>query len=244
MTSDLKRNSKLRAVSATAGGLCLALCLAAGPAQAVLVTTYNTGAAGPGPTPATLPTSAIDPNFYLVINPSSVSSIGQTFVQPTPTGWVTSPNSEWISPVPNGVVSFVDYYQTRFDLTGFIKSTALLAGQWASFLPSPNTNVYLNGSSLNALSPGGTFNSTPTAWAAFAGFGTAFTNALNPGMNYLTFAVNGSPAIAGTTWLRAEYRIDAVPVPEPSTYALFGLGLAAVGLARVRRLAVAADQPT
>lgn len=234
------------AVPMAAASMCLAL--AAGPAQAVLVTTYHTGAVGPGPAPLLLPNGAIDPHYVRVssvgigANPGPV--LGSASVKTIVPGTWLAPGgvSEWIEPDANfngTPVQFngIHYYETSFNLSGFVPGTALMAGNWATAFPIGA--VYLNGVNLFIANGSYTQSGFSNQWNGLSGTGPLFNSFLNfNGANYLTFEVNNIGPVPGQlTGLRVEYRIDALPVPEPSTYAMFALGLAGLGLARWRRLA-------
>lgn len=59
-----------RVVARAASALVAALCQSAGSGQAVLVTTYNTGTATPGPGSALLAPGTVDPNYARVVFPA------------------------------------------------------------------------------------------------------------------------------------------------------------------------------
>ena len=225
-----------------AAALVVALGLAAGHAQAALVTTSNTGTATPVPTPLVLPAGSLDPHYIRVVavggstggvglGPSEVASF-------IPGTWLSaSGSSAWIKPAfaPTPPPFTSSYYQTTFNLSGLNPATAIFSGRFAT--DDPGGRIYLNGQDL--LSVGGTYGvSVPGAWTGFGFNGSSLAaGAFNPAVNYLTFQVDHfpGPVFNPNTGLRVEYSGDALPVPEPASYALFGLGLTTVALLRRRR---------
>lgn len=236
-------------IAQLARGLALALgtslAVAAGSANAVVLsTTFNTGTLLGGPASISLPNGAIDPNYVRVSNIGAGTApgtlLGSARVQGAgPLSWVVpGGNAAWIEPAfnSNGTPPSLfgtHYYQTTFDLSGYDPSSVLMAGAWAT--DDANGVIYLNGQILSTLAGASVSPSMPSAWSNFSYVpGNALV--LNPGLNFLTFEVNKVPGPIAfpSTGLLVDYRIDALPVPEPSTYALFAFGLAAVAAHRKR----------
>lgn len=135
--------------------------------------------------------------------------------------------SAWIGPasdsVLDGPTGTYDYRLT-FDLTGFIPSTASLAGSTAS--DNSLLDIHLNGGSTGNTDPG---------FTAFTPF--SISSGFTAGINTLDFLVSNG---GGPTGLRVEFSsATASPavsgVPEPATLALVGAGLSGLGAIRRRR---------
>jgi hypothetical protein len=214
------------------------------PAQAVLVTTYNTGTTVPVPVSTLAAPGSVDANYARVVFPLSGGGLPlgaadvATFV---PTTWLAAGGlSGWIKPAFNydGTLPSTfgtSYYQTAFDLTGLNTATAVFSGRWAT--DNALGRIYLNGVDLTAA--GGVYNTSfPGSWSPFSIAGFSVQSNLVAGLNYLTFEVTNAPGpiFNPNTGLRVEYGGDALPVPEPASYALLAAGVAAIGFARRRHL--------
>ncbi len=192
---------------------------------------FNTGFAADG---SLLPDGAVDPHYTLISVPSGSGLGPSTFVVdenefPLATGpWLPdTPTSKWIAPQADQnnfwEVNNVDglyTYQTTFDLTGLLASSACIEGQ----LLSDNTvpDILINGIDLGPVSGGSQF----WGWLPFE-----IMSGFVPGVNTLDFVVDNLPNSApgiNPSGLRVEMAGTAEPVPEPSTFALLAVG--AIGL--------------
>lgn len=244
MKFSFRRGAARRAIPRAVIGLMVALGALAGPAQAVLVTTYNTGTTAPVPVSSLAAPGSVDGNYARVVFPVSGGGVplGAADVASfVPTTWLPVGGvSGWIKPAFNydGTVppTFgTSYYETAFDLTGLNTATAVFSGRWAT--DNALGRIYLNGVDLTAA--GGVYNTSfPGSWQPFSFAGFSVQSNLVAGINHLVFEVTNAPGpiFNPNTGLRVEYGGDALPVPEPSTYALLALGLAAIGFARRRQL--------
>jgi hypothetical protein len=143
----------------------------------------------------------------------------------------------WISKAsdPNGSAAVGDYYfQTTFDLTGYVVGTAWITGSVRS--DNALLDVRLNGNSLG-ISSGGSITSFADASPVSLGTITTF---FVPGLNTLTFVVNNADCGGCTNpvGLLSNAQANADPVPIPAAIWLLGsslLGL--IGLARRKSFA-------
>lgn len=153
---------------------------------------------------------------------------------PIPPWTANTADSRWISPNANynGVSdtpSTMFSYTLQFDLTGFDHTTA-------SFSYAVAADDYINSVVLNSTSLGG-FGSS------FTGLNGPFTanSGFVAGLNTITVTVPNSSSTSGNpNGMRFEVLDSNVeeavnPIPEPSTFALVGLALAAIPAIRRRR---------
>ena len=227
---------------------CVLLTLSATSNAAPITTLKNTGIGAGG---LVLANGGAEINYTLVSQPlgSSSSLIAVTSAGgfPVPPWLGDSPDSAWIRPDnpypfqgdkdndPAGMY----VYETKFDMTGFIRSTASITGRWST--DNPGLYVTLNG---NAIDPGtstgaGSFDT----WTNFS-FAASGLNIFVDGLNTLRFYVNNVAQSSGNpTGLRVEMTGNAVLVPEqgpeavplPASLVLLVTGIPGLGLV-LRRL--------
>ncbi|WP_013324194.1 PEP-CTERM sorting domain-containing protein [Gloeothece verrucosa] len=196
------------------------LILIADTAWAAQFTIFNTGVDNSG---TVLPNNAVDPHYIITSAPPSISTPGLTYAVAAHPAWIPNSSvSKWIGAIPDagniGSPTGTYVYQTIFDLTGFIPSTAQLSGLLAS--DNNILDVLINGTSTGITTP-------------FVGF-TSFqpfsvTSGFVDGINTIEFILNAGGTVDA---LRVEFTsatADAV-VPEPLT--ILGAGTA-LGLGTV-----------
>jgi hypothetical protein len=192
-----------------------------GGANAVTITTlFNTGV---DDSSVALPGGSVDPHWNVVAPPGGADVVNSVLRPPNgiPTTWL--PNtaaSAWIWENADGLpVNVTRMFETKFDMTGFDLSTAVIDGRWAS--DNAGLNIFINGVDIvppNPTSPG--FGS----WTAFS-VGNAN---LVQGINTLRFEVKDVGSIAG---FRAEFTAaTADRVPDGGSTMIL-LGSALTGLA-------------
>ena len=158
-------------------------------------------------------------------------------------------SSQWITPSANAGQSYDPIstgwyaYTLNFNLNGFDPSTASFTAQWAvdqggyvclnsTIITSDGcqngTTLSSNGVPLN-LSNYSTFNS----WTSFSA-----TSGFHAGLNTLTFYVGNPPQTTNNPiGLNVEFLSSHVnSVPEPTSFALFGIGILAIPFAAKRRI--------
>jgi len=137
----------------------------------------------------------------------------------------TTPASDWVWDLANsnGEANPLNF-TFSFSLTGFDALTAELTGLWGV---DNVGSVFLNGNLLSSL-PNVVTNNFNVLHDLSAGPGSSFFVA---GLNVLSFDVENR---GGPGAFRASVKVtaEAEPVPEPSTLAIFALGI--IGLASRR----------
>ncbi len=204
----------------------------AGPSQAITVSNlavFNTGVDASG---NPLPGGAVDPHYTLIDSPDVVFNGPEAFVTNNgfPIGaW--APNtavSKWISPRPdaaNNNATGQYTYRTTVDLTGFDPATAVIVGRWMSDNNGLDILVNGNGTGNTTL-----FESFRLGYASFT-----LDDYFVSGINTIDFVVFNGTAVVNPTGLRVEMTGTALPIPEPGTWAMVGIGLGLVGLGTARR---------
>jgi hypothetical protein len=186
-----------------------------------ITTLYDTGVDNTG---TVLADGATDPHYAITAAPSP-DSAGPAYVVtqngfPTSSPWVPeNTTSKWIAPHANendqnGGTSEPpgNYtYETTFDLTGYIPSTASITGQYSD--DNTLVHVFLNGTDT------GISSSSATDYTAFHSF--AISSGFSAGVNTLDFVVENlpidNPDNAGNpSGLRVEMTGTADRVPDQS----------------------------
>jgi hypothetical protein len=215
----------------------LALALVVGgvaQAQADTISSlFDTGVNASG---SPLPDGTIgDPHYQLVLVPAG--STTDIRVRTSTGGFPIPPYigddaiSAWIGPNNasdlNSPLGNYDY-QTTFNLAGLDPNTATITGGWST--DNVGVSILLNGVDTGNLPTG--FTQFSSGFASFS-----ITSGFQPGVNTLDFIVNNGVGFEDNpTAVRVEMTgtATATAVPEPSTFLLFGVGLAGVGILRSR----------
>ncbi|MFN0127261.1 MAG: PEP-CTERM sorting domain-containing protein [Verrucomicrobiales bacterium] len=201
---------------------------------ATISSLFNTGVDATG-TP--LADDAPDSHWALV---APGAQVGAPLVVTAANGFPVPPwigdntTSAWIGTLSTSALGPTNvtreyHYQTTFDLTGFVPSTAIISGQ------ASQDNVLLD-VLINGVSAG--ISESAVSFGGFSpfSFDAGDIAQLNGGLNTLTFIVQ-SATVNGTedyTSVRVEFLSrEATLIPEPATAGF--LGLAALTLLRRRR---------
>jgi hypothetical protein len=180
---------------------------------------------GLGPSGLALPAGAIDPHYQ-----DLSSGTAATVVTNTAPYFPNNAASEWVWQQANGFpINTTLRFETTFDLTGFDQTSAAISGAWGTdnngldiLLNGHDTGITLLGSTTANFTQLHAFTINNPAW---------FVN----GANTLDFDVQDTGVVAA---FRAELSGtanvsgSATSVPEPSTLALLGIGLAGLGFSR------------
>jgi len=206
-------------------GLVAAGVLAAALPCVVGATPLTVFGTGLGPTGLPLPAAAIDPHYQVLT--SGTPAIVVTYTAPY---FANNAASEWVWEQANGLpINTTLRFETTFDLTGFDQTTAAISGAWGTdnngldiLLNGHDTGITLLGSTVGNFTQLHAFTINNPAWFV-------------SGANTLDFDVQD---VGGIAAFRAELSgtanlsAPATSVPEPSTLALFGIGLAGLGFSR------------
>lgn len=199
-------------------------------AQANIIELWNTGVDSTG---TSLSDGATDPHYTLTTKPAgeagTVTVLTSAGGFPIPPWLGDSTISAWIglgSNAKNGTY----IYETTFDLTGLIPSTASISGRWST--DNDGIKILLNGVDTGA--PATSFTQFSAGYATFT-----ISSGFQPGVNTLAFWVNNGNADypnGSPTGVRVEMHGTAAPVPEPTTVIAGALLLLPFGVSTMRIL--------
>lgn len=194
------------------------------PTRAQSLSLFSTGVDAGG---AGLPGGSADPHYAVIAGPGIlVPQPAQVLTnQLAGATYVQSPTSRWIWVNPNGLPANVTFtFRTTFDLTGYVPSTAVLTGRYAT---DNYGSILLNGNLVFSVP-----DPVSNQFGAFTNFslGSGFV----AGINTLDFVTRDVGQISGLNVDRLQ--LTASAIPEPSTCALLAAGLLPlVGIVARRR---------
>jgi len=212
--------------------VCAVLLVVVGMAEAGTIEVYNTGVDDTG---NVLAAGASDPHWSILSGPGISSPIQAKATDPYAPYWLptgSDPQSMWVNPSGNadayepGTSASYFVYETSFDLTGLIPSTASLS--FGIAVDDDTVDMKLNGTSLGNLgAPHGT-------WGFNRFTPVTISEGFVSGVNTLSILIsNWTGGLGSPHGMRIEFTsATAEVVPLPSA-AWLGLGLlGALGLAR------------
>jgi hypothetical protein len=198
-------------------GMLVLGCLFAQQVHGEIIALSSTGAG--------LAAEALDPHYEMSAGPEGSGNlyVVRTDGFPFPP-WVANQGTsvQWIAPKSDYRFGQTDppgiyLYRTTFDLTGFIPSTAILTGEWAS---DDCGEIWLNG--FRTWQESGP---PPGCSASMHPF--TITTGFNPGINTLDFTVTNLES--SPTGIIVSISGTASQVPEPATLTLTLLGFDLAG---------------
>lgn len=222
----------------TATSLVALLAVAVPVAQANPIAIYSTGTNASGTGLATAGNA--DPHWSLCsttptvtapTTPCATTPTAAIVASTIPTQWAPdNSTSQWIGPKANegtgpGGTDPAGYYEyeTTFDLTGLLASTAKLTGSAAA--DNCIADVLINGTSTgNHNTDAGSACDNSNNYANFLAF--SIVSGFVSGLNTLTFIMENASGASGNPSglnVRISGTANPLPVPEPGTLGLFGL---------------------
>ncbi len=191
----------------------------------VITSLYSTGVDSSG---NNLAAGANDPHYTLVASadpnfPGPNVQVVNSSEYPFPpyAGWhtnLTGPNAQWIAPNPNGTVANGAFdYVTTFNLTGFNPSTASISG--VASADDEIVGLVLNGHAIS-------FSTPDQSYGSLYSFSLSNPSLFVSGVNTLEFDTMNTHGYP--TGLIVQMTGTANSVPEPTSMALLGSGVAGV----------------